>query len=302
MDTYLCVVLGRPKHFHDEDIDQTLPESVIDEEITSDGPKSSASENDSLIDGLVHHSRLAQLLGAATRDVYSVRRISRQARMAAVDVLRRQLRQWKDRLPPHLGTVPCVCSCEHAYLPAFAFGERKLSLGQCCVRGSRMLGSSADRNGDDQRNNLVAGNSREDLMELAERCQHHLSDSNSSSRRYAIVLDELLREAKRTRNRGLQRVPNNLEQRECSDSMQSHDKPAESQAAGANLGSQQAHQAQADLLDLNGPFDEDYNFLDEWSISDWLELDSSYLRIAGRQSQFTLRKTIRRRNYPPVRL
>ncbi|GAB1729771.1 hypothetical protein NU195Hw_g5725t1 [Hortaea werneckii] len=329
MDTYLCVVLGRPKHFHDEDIDQTLPESVIDEEITSEGPKSNASENDSLIDGLVHHSRLAQLLGAATRDVYSVKKISRQARMAAVDVLRRQLRQWKDRLPPHLGTVrpssliPSLMRQSVALKLAYAHANmhifRPLLLEnvnylsgnvtsgvQECLEAARIAMETINgmaNNGSlfyslwwinyvvfcavsvvyiadiqaskDNSNNLVAGSSREDLMELAERCQQHLSDSNTSSRRYAVVLDELLREAKRTRHRGLQRAPNSIEQRECPDAMRGHDKPEGSRATGGELDSQQVHQAQANSLDFDSPLDKDYNFLDEWSISDWLELDSS---------------------------
>ncbi|KAI7543712.1 hypothetical protein KC331_g7238 [Hortaea werneckii] len=124
----------------------------------------------------------------------------------------------------------------------------------------------------DNSNNLVAGTSREELMELAERCQQHLSDSNTSSRRYAVVLDELLREAKRTRQRGLQKAPNDNEHRGCSDAMQGHNKLVESRAADADLGAQQA---QADLLDFESAVDKDYNFLDEWSISDWLELDSS---------------------------
>lgn len=326
MDTYLCVVLGRPKHFHDEDIDQTLPESVIDEEITSDGPKSKDSENDSLIDGLVHHSRLAQILGAATRDVYSVKRISRQARMAAVDVLRRQLRQWKDRLPPHLGTIrpssliPSLMRQSVALKLAYAHANMHIfrpvlleninclsgnvaSGVQECLEAARIAMETINgmaNNGSlfyslwwinyvvfcavsvvyiadiqaskDNTDKLVAGTSREDLMRLAERCQQHLSDSNTSSRRYAVVLDELLREAKRTRHRGLQKAPNDNENRGCPDAMQGHNKLVQSRAADADLGAQQA---QADLLDFNSAVDKDYNFLDEWSISDWLELDSS---------------------------
>lgn len=54
--------------------------------------------------------------------------------------------------------------------------------------------------------------------------------------------------------------------------MQGHNKLVQSRAADADLGAQQA---QADLLDFNSAVDKDYNFLDEWSISDWLELDSS---------------------------
>ncbi|KAK5728218.1 hypothetical protein LTR17_012123 [Elasticomyces elasticus] len=73
IDTYLCVVLGRPKHYHDDDIDQTFPDSVVDQG-NADEAVAEGDEVDSLIDGLIWHARLAQIISATSREVYSVKR------------------------------------------------------------------------------------------------------------------------------------------------------------------------------------------------------------------------------------
>ncbi len=38
LDQYLGVILGRPRHYHDQDIDQTFPDCVDDEDMTPEGP------------------------------------------------------------------------------------------------------------------------------------------------------------------------------------------------------------------------------------------------------------------------
>lgn len=58
LDNYLGVVFGRPRHFHDEDIDQDFPDSINDEDMTPTGP-SDTPENpeDSHIDALIYHAK-----------------------------------------------------------------------------------------------------------------------------------------------------------------------------------------------------------------------------------------------------
>ena len=104
IDTYLCVVLGRPKHYHDDDIDQPFPESVVDEDVTASSI-SRQSEEDSPMDGLICHAKLAQLISATSREVYTVQRISSQKRLTAIQRLGGELQQWKASLPHHLGTI-----------------------------------------------------------------------------------------------------------------------------------------------------------------------------------------------------
>ncbi|KAJ4244230.1 hypothetical protein NW757_010587 [Fusarium falciforme] len=64
VDNYLAVIFGRPRHFHDEDINQDLPESVDDEAMTVDGPINAAdAPKDCHIDALIFHARIAKLVG-----------------------------------------------------------------------------------------------------------------------------------------------------------------------------------------------------------------------------------------------
>lgn len=57
IDKYLSVVFGRPRLYQDEDIDQDFPESVNDEDMTSQGPSLSEDPGDCHIDSLILHAR-----------------------------------------------------------------------------------------------------------------------------------------------------------------------------------------------------------------------------------------------------
>jgi hypothetical protein len=50
-------------------------------------------------------TRIAQIIGITSREVYSLKPISEQDRIAAAHRLGKQLHQWKTSLPPHLGTI-----------------------------------------------------------------------------------------------------------------------------------------------------------------------------------------------------
>ena len=63
LDNYLGVIFGRPRHFHDEDIDQAYPDRVNDEDMTALGPSDSLDEpQDSHIDALIFHAKYVFLL------------------------------------------------------------------------------------------------------------------------------------------------------------------------------------------------------------------------------------------------
>jgi hypothetical protein len=58
LDKYLGVIFGRPRHFHDDDIDQDFPDRVNDEDMTSQGPiDHEENDSDCHIDALVFHAK-----------------------------------------------------------------------------------------------------------------------------------------------------------------------------------------------------------------------------------------------------
>lgn len=107
IDVYLSVVLGRPRHIHDDDVDQSLPDAVRDENMAPAGPLpvEPGDEGDSDMDSVRAHVELTRIIGAISREVYSIKAVPREERLAAASRLGREVRAWQDRLPPHLSSV-----------------------------------------------------------------------------------------------------------------------------------------------------------------------------------------------------
>ena len=49
LDTYLSVALGRPRTFHDEDIDVELPSCINDDQLTADRVATSVADGESSV-------------------------------------------------------------------------------------------------------------------------------------------------------------------------------------------------------------------------------------------------------------
>ncbi|KAK6086971.1 fungal specific transcription factor domain-containing protein [Seiridium cupressi] len=107
LDKYLGVIFGRPRHYNDDEIDQEMPDSVNDEDMTPSGPKKEQrrGRKDCHIDALIYHTQIASILSEAARTVYSIKQIPRQDRIAAANRLSEELRKWRISLPPHLGSI-----------------------------------------------------------------------------------------------------------------------------------------------------------------------------------------------------
>ncbi|KAK0622201.1 putative transcriptional regulatory protein [Lasiodiplodia hormozganensis] len=106
IDKYLSVVLGRPRHYHDDDIDQDFPDLVNDADMTPQGRSTSEPLEDCHVEALILHAKLAQIIGQTSREVYSIAPSkTKDARVAAAHRLMRELHAWRASLPPHLSTV-----------------------------------------------------------------------------------------------------------------------------------------------------------------------------------------------------
>ena len=124
-----------------------------------------------------------------------------------------------------------------------------------------------------QHNNEIEGVDRQELMLLVERCQIHLANAtatNSPSRRYSIILEELRNEATSQR-------------------------PIDGRVIGSNTQGNTASFGDAPVVDVAAlPISETFNASDisqagypngtsgdgcdlfmDWQTSDWLELDAS---------------------------
>ncbi|KAM5355168.1 hypothetical protein ACJ41O_001814 [Fusarium nematophilum] len=104
LDTHLGMVFGRPRHFHDDDIDQEFPDQIEDEDMTAQGPRTK-EQPDCLINALIFHAKIARIIGDISKEVYSIKSISEQERVAAAHRLSKEVHAWRARLPPYLGSV-----------------------------------------------------------------------------------------------------------------------------------------------------------------------------------------------------
>ncbi|KAL5366239.1 fungal-specific transcription factor domain-containing protein [Aspergillus floccosus] len=91
LDTYLSAALGRPRSFHDEDINTELPTCVEDQDITashigSHTPTSGPS------------AMLARIIGTILRNLYSIQPVSESRRAAAVKTISKDLTEWRAEL------------------------------------------------------------------------------------------------------------------------------------------------------------------------------------------------------------
>ncbi|KAF1961130.1 hypothetical protein CC80DRAFT_373337, partial [Byssothecium circinans] len=254
LDKYLGTVFGRPRHYHDDDIDQDFPDSVNDEDMTPTGPLT-GSIDDCHIDSLIFHAKLAHIAEKISREVYSIKSIPDHDRIAASHRLGGELRQWRASLPPFLGAINPSSLIESfrrqalalklAYSHAVMLAHRPFllknvtrdredlqdlaqeSISECTGAAQSVL-HTVDRMARDGKlfhafwwthyvcfcalsviyvwtiqQSDVSDNDRTShirVLDLAENCMRHLEQAtatNSPSRRYNIILQELCAEAKR---------------------------------------------------------------------------------------------------------
>ncbi|PTB75420.1 hypothetical protein M440DRAFT_1335910 [Trichoderma longibrachiatum ATCC 18648] len=123
LDNYLGVVFGRPRHFHDDNIDQDLPDRINDEDMAADGPVGDPDDRRGChTDALVFHARIARIIGAISREMYTENLSSEAERIAAAKGLTRQIRDWHQSLPAHLGAVHPSILIPSYRRPALALG------------------------------------------------------------------------------------------------------------------------------------------------------------------------------------
>lgn len=125
LDKYLGVVFGRPRHYHDDDIDQDLPDPINDEDMTANGSLNVAT-GDCHINALIYHAKLAQIAERILREVYSIKHHPDHQRVAASHRLGVQLRDWKSSLPTVLGGVN-----PSSLIPSFRRQATVLKLSYC---------------------------------------------------------------------------------------------------------------------------------------------------------------------------
>ncbi|KAH0287883.1 hypothetical protein M436DRAFT_44529 [Aureobasidium namibiae CBS 147.97] len=296
LDKYFGVLMGRPQHFHDDDIDQDFPDCVNDEDMTATGFDAAEDPDDCLIEAFVENAKLARLVGTISRKLYPTKSLPASKRLELTQRLQNDIDNWHKALPAFLSTIKAsslirsfqrqsvairmahchaVMHLHRPYLLRSAGPDAEASVKHCVTAALTVL-RTADNIATSgrmfhafwwthyvtfcalsityvwqiQRPRFDCGVDTEQLLKLAERCQTHLARataSNSPSRRYSIILEELRAEA------GLNSTTYST----------------------MSLVNDQTELASNTILESN-PEDQSAvnNFFEGWEISDWLDLDA----------------------------
>ncbi|KAN0096685.1 Fungal specific transcription factor domain containing protein [Hyaloscypha variabilis] len=98
LDNYLSAALGRPRTFHDDDIDQELPTCVNDSDLTPQRINTNASKAQSIMMASVAHNTLAKILSHILHDLYSIRPPPLPVRVSLSQKYSEELQSWRKNL------------------------------------------------------------------------------------------------------------------------------------------------------------------------------------------------------------
>lgn len=95
--------MGRPRSFHDDDVDTELPACVDDDQIATAQNSTvtlTPPRNHTLTTMLapLAHMKIAQIISRVLRDLYSIKPVSDARRAAAVSSISRDLNAWRTEL------------------------------------------------------------------------------------------------------------------------------------------------------------------------------------------------------------
>ncbi|CAM1507737.1 Fc.00g045850.m01.CDS01 [Cosmosporella sp. VM-42] len=125
LDTYLSAALGRPRSFHDEDIDQELPASLNDTQIRRRTMDLSAIGSQSIMSGSVAHFRLSRIVANVLRDFYGIRSRSTESQITMASAYSKDLGEWWNSMKYLLNTAKYDSSL---FLPIFLRQRNVLNL------------------------------------------------------------------------------------------------------------------------------------------------------------------------------
>ncbi|KAL4899740.1 hypothetical protein BDW74DRAFT_188913 [Aspergillus multicolor] len=104
LDKYISVILGRPRLWHDGDVDEELPARVNDIDLLPAAIQ--PPKRDCVMDAPVFHALLSRTLSQAAKEPYVVAGISHRDQLNTIRGLCESVAEWRTGLPPLLsGTI-----------------------------------------------------------------------------------------------------------------------------------------------------------------------------------------------------
>ncbi|KAI3394096.1 hypothetical protein diail_3220 [Diaporthe ilicicola] len=102
LDKYLAAALGRPRTFHEEDIDQELPSCIDDSDLEHVGVEPKAPLGQPLMLGAVAHIKLSRINDGILKDLYPIWPLSTSTRLKVAAQYSTRLRNWYQEMSEFL--------------------------------------------------------------------------------------------------------------------------------------------------------------------------------------------------------
>jgi hypothetical protein len=103
LDAYLSAALGRPRSFHDEDIDTEFPACLEDHQLHLPQPQEQPQRGNtspalSTMLAPLAHMKIARIISRILRELYSIRPVSDSKRLSFVQSISKELSVWRSEL------------------------------------------------------------------------------------------------------------------------------------------------------------------------------------------------------------
>ncbi|KNG91227.1 hypothetical protein ANOM_000297 [Aspergillus nomiae NRRL 13137] len=98
LDNYLSAALGRPRIFHDDEIDQEFPEIAEDRQITVTSILPPTSSTQSIMLAPVYHAKLSKIISGVLHDLYGIQRSTLAVQASAAAKYAAEMAQWRKEL------------------------------------------------------------------------------------------------------------------------------------------------------------------------------------------------------------
>ncbi|KAL4746556.1 hypothetical protein BDW72DRAFT_210353 [Aspergillus terricola var. indicus] len=216
LDAYLSAALGRPRSFHDEDIDTEFPACLEDHQLHFSQPQAQSQRRHtgpalSTMLAPLAHMKIARIISRILRELYSIRPVSDSKRLSAVQSISKELSAWRSELSWFLDADVLSASLlmplfqrqrnvlNLTYWHSIILTHRPLMLGNLArVQDGRFRPSRGGAGADGSAAQVRVGSST--CIALAAQTQESIKQCLNAAMRIVDIIDEI------TENRQLLRA------------------------------------------------------------------------------------------------
>ncbi|OGM47149.1 Zn(II)2Cys6 transcription factor [Aspergillus bombycis] len=153
LDNYLSAALGRPRIFHDDEIDQEFPEIAEDRQITLTSILPPTSSSQSIMLAPVYHAKLSRIISGVLHDLYGIQRSTLAVQASAAARYAAEMAQWRKELSefvdlPNVNLLKITYQRQYTVLNLAFYHAQILLYRPFLLKGFTLLSKGPSRRND----------------------------------------------------------------------------------------------------------------------------------------------------------